>query len=152
MLQALLEDRFHLKAHRETREGAIFNLTVVKGGPKFAALREGNCPPADPKSPPCGVIRPGANGLNRTMDSMGAGLAIWTRVLTLALGKPVVDKTGLAGQFDAMHVEYAPDDLPDATGASIFTAIQEQLGLKLEAGKGPVEVLVIDHIEKSSGN
>jgi uncharacterized protein (TIGR03435 family) len=148
MLRALLEDRFQLKVHRETKEGPIFNLTVAKSGPKFQLLKDA-CGSTDP---PCGVIKPGLNGLNRTMESVGAGMAIWTRILTLTLGRTIYDKTGLEGAFGAMRLEFALDDRPDATGPSLFTALPEQLGLKLEAGKGPVEYLVIDHIEKPSGN
>ncbi len=150
MLRALLEDRFQLKAHRETKEAPIFVLAVAKSGPKFAKLKEGRCPPADPKSPPCGVIGSGANGMNRTMDSLGTGMAVWARTLSLVLGRTVVDETGLEGAFDAMHLEYAPENTDGSP--SIFTAVQEQLGLKLEAGKGPVDSLVIERIEKPSGN
>jgi len=83
---------------------------------------------------------------------MGSGISIWARTLTLILARDVIDTTGLAGNFDAMHLEYAPEDRPDADGPSLFTALQEQLGLKLAPGKGTVISLVIDHIEKPSGN
>jgi len=165
MLQALLEDRFRLKVHRETKEGSIFELTAAKGGSKLRPLQEGSCVAADPNSPPrplapaqkppCGVLMPGANTANRTMtiDAVGAPIALLTRTLTLMLGRPVLDKTGIAGLLDAFHLEYVREDAAaDATGPSIFTSLQEQLGLKLEAAKGPVEVLVIDHVERPTEN
>jgi uncharacterized protein (TIGR03435 family) len=75
-----------------------------------------------------------------------------SRTYTAMLGRNVIDGTGLTGAFD-IHLTWAIDNPPpDSAGPSIFTALQEQLGLKLEATKGPVEVLVIDHIEKPSGN
>jgi uncharacterized protein (TIGR03435 family) len=84
------------------------------------------------------------------MDAIGSKLDAWSRTFTLILARDAVDKTGLEGPFDAMHLEYASDD----TGGSpsIYTAVQEQLGLKLEPARGPVDSLVIDHIEKPSGN
>jgi uncharacterized protein (TIGR03435 family) len=72
------------------------------------------------------------------------------RLGEMQLGRPVLDRTGLQGEFD-FKVEYATNDNPDV-GASIFTAVQDQLGLKLEATKGPLEMLVIDHAEKPSAN
>lgn len=117
MLQSLLEDRFKLKAHRETREEPVFDLTLAKSGIKLQPLKEGSCVPADPNSPPrppapgqkppCGAIRPGMNA----MDAVGANMAALTRVLTLILGRTVIDKAGVAGPFDVLHLEYAREDL-----------------------------------------
>jgi uncharacterized protein (TIGR03435 family) len=73
------------------------------------------------------------------------------KTLSGVLGRTVVDKTGLNEAFD-IHLEFAPLSSPDSTSPSIFTAVQEQLGLRLESGKGPVEVLVIDQVEKPSEN
>jgi uncharacterized protein (TIGR03435 family) len=80
-------------------------------------------------------------------------MADLTPLFSVILGRTVVDQTGITGAF-SVHLRFAPDEVPgaDATGPSIFTAVQEQLGLKLESGKGPVEVLVIDSVEKPSGN
>jgi len=176
MLQALLEDRFKLKLHRETRELPVFELTVAKSGVK---LRETTCTVYDPANPPaelapgqkrpdfCGNINMGRNGMNRTLAAAGIGMKdLSERALANIMGRTIVDKTGYAGKFD-VHLEWAPDTpLPsgggaddpgkpapsDASGPSIFSALQEQLGLKLESGKGPVEVLVIDHVEKLEKN
>ena len=77
-----------------------------------------------------------------------------TATLANVTGRPVMDKTGLTGKYD-YKLEYAPDDNSveaDPTGPSIFTAVQEQLGLKLESAKGPVEIFVIDHVERPSEN
>jgi uncharacterized protein (TIGR03435 family) len=145
MLQVLLEDRFKLRVHREMKEQQIYALTVAPGGLKLRPLKEG-CTDV----PLCGAIRPGANGPNRTMDAIGMHMDMLTKVLALILARPAVDKTGLTAAFDAFHLEYALG-MSD-TGPSIFTALQERLGLKLESTKGPVEVLVIDHLEKPSSN
>jgi uncharacterized protein (TIGR03435 family) len=104
--------------------------------------------------------------LNRSLEGKGVTLGelakTLSRTYTAMLGRNVIDGTGLTGTFD-IHLIWAMDSdgartggidnpPPDSAGPSIFTALQEQLGLKLEAAKGPVEVVVIDHIEKPSGN
>jgi len=167
MLQSLLDDRFKLKAHRETKEGPIFIMTLAKGGLKLQSLKEGDCGPFDPdnptpaagQKPTCGVLRSGRGGPNMTMEGVGVSAANLARTLTLMLGRPVKDNTGIAGPFGALRLEYAPpyvtaDPAPssNAAGPSIVTALQEQLGLKLESAKGPVEVLVIDHLERPTDN
>jgi uncharacterized protein (TIGR03435 family) len=99
------------------------------------------------------------NGVHITDDAYGMSMAeIASRFLANRLDRQVIDKTGLAGVFDA-HVEFTrdnaattPDNPADTAAPSIFTAVQEQLGLKLSPDKGPVEVLVIDHVEKLSEN
>jgi uncharacterized protein (TIGR03435 family) len=168
MLQVLLEDRFQLKVHPDTRELPVYTMTVANGGLKIRATKEGGCIPldlshADQPSPNfCGRMTSTANGVHVTDDAYGMSMAeIASRLLANRLDRPVIDKTGLAGLFDA-HLEFARDTTvttPDNPGApadtaapSIFTAVQEQLGLKLSADKGPVEVLVIDHVEKLSEN
>ncbi len=173
MLQGLLEDRFQLKIHREIREGSVYELTVAKGGPR---LKPGSCVPFDPNHLPrptapgevqvnyCGRMARGGDDSHRTVDGKGVdivptiGLLIpsLTGFFSEALDRAVVNKTGLNGTFD-FHLEWTPQntsDVPaDNSGApSIFTAVQEQLGLRLEAGKGPVEFLVIDRAEKPSEN
>jgi uncharacterized protein (TIGR03435 family) len=176
MLQVLLEDRFRLKIHRETRELPIYTLTVAKSGLKVQVTREGSCtrldlnhlpPQPAPGQPPpafCGHTAIKTNGMNITVDAHGIGMAAFAGI-TLStrvnLDRPVTDQTGLTGLFD-IHLEFAaantPSDinggiaLPGDSAPSIFTALQEQLGLKLSPDKGPVEVLVVDHIEKPSGN
>jgi uncharacterized protein (TIGR03435 family) len=167
MLQALLEDRFQMKLHRETRELPVYELTVGKPG-KLQTSAQGSCviysadapplpPPAPSQSLPayCG-LRLGVDGTNRTLEGKGVSLAVLasslSRTYNSQLGRNVIDATGLPGVFD-IHLKWAIDDLSTAGGeAGIFTALQEQLGLKLRATKGPVEVLVVDHIEKPSPN
>lgn len=95
-----------------------------------------------------------ARGGTRSMSARGVRLEDLVASLANICGRPVFDKTGLTGKYD-YKLEYAPEDGqpdPDATAPSIFTAVQEQLGLKLESAKGPVEIFVIDHAEKPSGN
>jgi uncharacterized protein (TIGR03435 family) len=161
MLRSLLEDRFKLKVHRETKELPIYVLGVAKGGLKLHLLTNENCIPPDrgnPTPPPanyCGNNLSRGNGwtANNIGMSEAAGL------LTAVLRRQVIDKTGITGTFD-VHLEWAPENLErptdnaanDGTLPSIFTALQEELGLKLDSSKGPVEVLVIDHIERPDAN
>jgi uncharacterized protein (TIGR03435 family) len=148
MLQSLLADRFKLKVHREMHEMPIYALVLGKNGPK---LKE-SAPDADPMG------RMSVNGRNyqvtrlkATMDDIVLGIA------NAFLDRPVVDKTGLSGNYE-LNLTYTPDiqsnrrTEPDPNDISIFTAVQEQLGLKLEPQKAQVEILVIDHIEKPTSN
>jgi uncharacterized protein (TIGR03435 family) len=184
MLKQLLEDRFHLKIHRETRQKPIYELTIAKSGAKLQPLKEGACVPIDlehlPEAPApgepipnfCGRQNVRFNGQLRTTEVHGTSLANFAEViLSEQLDRPVFDKTGLSGLFD-IHLEFARDtsmlrspgragaedsgagaaNPPDSSGPSIFTAVQEQLGLKLSAAKGPVDVLVVDRIERPSAN
>ena len=147
MLRPLLADRFQLKFHRETRQMPVYSLVVAKGGPRLQ-------PTADGVS---GYFTAG-RGL---IQGRAVEIPTLANLLGGSLGQSVVDKTGLTGHFD-IKLEWTPtegernytfDDRPlDGGGSSIFTALQEQLGLKLEAGKGPVEVFVIDHVERPSEN
>jgi uncharacterized protein (TIGR03435 family) len=179
MLRHLLEERFRLVLHRETRQLPTYMLSVAKTGSKLQPSKEGSCIPYDTNSPPptpnpgeprpafCGFQRTPAEGLNRALDAKGVTMVVLatnlSRTFTAALGRNVIDGTGLTGTFD-FHLTWAMDSPasapgtaentshPDSTAPSIFVALQEQLGLRLEPTKGPVEVLVIDHIEKPSGN
>lgn len=141
MLETLLEDRFKLKVHRETKEGAVFHLVMAKSGAKLRPSADKN---ADSRV--LGQFRPFTHrliGENATMDQL-------RRRLEDELRKPVIDETGLQGNYD-FSFEYSIDDSKPENGPSLVTAMQE-LGLKLEAAKGPVETLVIDHAEKPSAN
>jgi len=178
MLRALLEDRFKMKVHRETREVPVYALTVAKGGPKLQPFQEGSCavldlsegrPAFDPgERPPlyCGISLTKRAGLNVTWDMRGGSLEDLSKALGSDLDRIVMDKAGIRGRFD-FHLEFAPDDAtpglktwlaaaPTSSdpsgGPSIFTAIQQQLGLKLESARGPREFLVIDNVEKPSEN
>lgn len=143
MLQALLADRFHLHSHRETKEGPVY-LLVRTGKPL-------NLQPAkDPdKYPWVGGIGGGAI-LGDGLAATNATMALVTTRLSAALERPVIDRTGLAGAFD-FKVEYRTDDPNPDVISSLLASVQE-LGLKLEAAKGPVETLVIDSVEKPRAN
>jgi uncharacterized protein (TIGR03435 family) len=160
MLQALLEDRFKLKTHWETREGDIYNLVVAKGGPKLGA--EGSMPPSEDELKMFG-IHP-VQALNQKCDGQrcdfiahGCEIGRLVKTLTNQFGRLVIDKTGLTGKYDFV-LKYKgrwdrdrPADDLDPT-PPMDRALQEELGLKVEAAKGPVKVLVIDHVEKPSEN
>jgi uncharacterized protein (TIGR03435 family) len=138
-LRALLEDRFQLKVHREMREMPVYELTVAKGGSK---LKE------EPESPEFKLRLPSGRILT---SGGGAKIAMLTILLTNQLHRPVVDKTGLMGLY-AFDLTYNPDESKPSDRPSLFTALQEQLGLKLDAKKGESEVLVIDRLERPSEN
>jgi uncharacterized protein (TIGR03435 family) len=151
MLQRLLADRFKLTLHRETREQPIYALVIAKGGPKLQASS------AELSVP---VIQKKANG---GFVYKGTPLSSLTLILSQEVGRTVIDKTGLTGQYD-FSLEYErgrpgrggpdgtePAPIPDSL-PSVFTALQEQLGLKLESQRGPVEFIVVDHAEKPSAN
>jgi uncharacterized protein (TIGR03435 family) len=166
MLQVLLEERFNLKAHRETKEFPVYFLVIAKGGSK---LQEPKPNPNDP-SADMGVW--GGGGTREGVTTMTAHIVPIEQLvsqLTAIVDRTVVDKTGLTGRYD-LTLKYTPEYIAlrsstatasegqpapsgsDPTGTSIFKALQDQLGLKLESGKGPVEIIVIDHIERASGN
>lgn len=141
-LQSLLAERFHLKVHWETREAPIYDLLVDKNGPKLIENPEG-------KEPSINTQR--NNGKVR-MKCVGVPISILASNLGNQLGRIVVDKTGLKGAYDfqgAWELETSSDS---SGGPSIFTAVREQLGLRLESAKGPVEVLVIDSVERATEN
>jgi uncharacterized protein (TIGR03435 family) len=142
MLQTLLEDRFHLQVHRETKEGDVFLLVVAKNGPKLKPTVETKTFVGLSRNTP-----PELPGVSYSIGGKKASVALMAeRLADMALRRPVLDRTGIQGEFD-FKLDYAIDDNPE-TGPSIFAAIQEQLGLKLEAGKGPVEMIVIDRAQK----
>jgi uncharacterized protein (TIGR03435 family) len=158
MLRKLLAERFKLTFHREPRELSIYALTIAKNGPK---LKESTlAPDAAPEGPPplIFVVSPELVRLPGRYASMAELASVMQRA---ALDHPVVDQTGLAGRYD-FDLEWAPDETQfggmlgkgtdDSTKPGLFAAMQQQLGLKLEATKGPVDVLVIDHAERPSEN
>jgi bla regulator protein blaR1 len=149
-LQTLLADRFQLKVHRETREWAEYSLVVAKGGTR---LKEPDAGVGAGINSGCGVMK----GTRTTMSNLAM-------VLSRLMERPVLDGTGLRGIYD-FEMNYTPESAcgsrqPEGGGnsetlidrPSIFTAIQEQLGLRLESIKGPVEVIVIDSVEKPEPN
>jgi uncharacterized protein (TIGR03435 family) len=169
MMQALLEDRFKLKIHRETRQGPVFELALGKGTPKLKPL-DGRCTPPVigrplPELPPGQRLCRNMVNARGAVDIEGGTLSGFAALLGMLLDRPVIDKTGITEQFE-IHVKFSLDDspsrpsttdpgtpavaAPDAPG--IFQAVQEQLGLRLVPAKGPLDVLVIDHIERPSEN
>jgi uncharacterized protein (TIGR03435 family) len=175
MMQVLLEDYFKLKIHRKTGEGPVYFLSVARGGAKLHPFAEGSCTPYS-TSPPT-ALPPDQKYCDNLLSSLspasvedqGVTLDDFSKQLLAVLDRPVINKTEIAGRFD-IHVEFSregtkvaamplmqtidgPSPTADPTGPpAIFTALQEQLGLKLGSGKGPIEVLVIDHVERPSSN
>jgi uncharacterized protein (TIGR03435 family) len=170
MLQAFLEDRCKLKLHREARETAVYALMVAKGGPKLKESTSDSCMPLDmdqphPQVAPCGFpVMRGQNG-NIVVDTNGISMAQFAARALTRVDRPVIDKTGLTGRYD-IHLEYAitgpmringgeePDvALPaDPAGASMFSAVQSQLGLRMVSEKAPIDVIVVDSVERPSEN
>ncbi len=133
MLQSLLEDRFKVEMHRETRQLAVYSLVLAKRGSRLRSPEDAGT-----------SFSSGDNFLRGTLDT-GAIAGH----LTSILGRTVIDNTGLKGTWK-FSLNWRTDE--STTDPSIFTAIQEQLGLKLVSTKGPVSVIVIDRAEKPTGN
>jgi uncharacterized protein (TIGR03435 family) len=160
MFQSFLRDRFQLKAHWETKELPVLALVVAKGGPKLQQAKPGDTYPDGIKGPdgkPEGHAGMMMWGRGR-LTGQGIPIADMVPPLTQELGRIVQDKTGLTGKYD-IELRWTTDDAvpdsrsaSDSPGPSIFTAMQEQLGLKLESQKAPVEVLLIDHVEQPPPN
>jgi uncharacterized protein (TIGR03435 family) len=165
MMQKLLADRFQLKIRRETKELPVYSLLVAKGGSKLK-----------PRAAEGGESRPMFRMGRGQINAQNVGMAMFVNELARQAGRNVIDNTGLTGNFD-VKLEWTPEpgqgggglfggpagpggpggDGPrpapaDPNGPTLFTAIQEQLGLKLEPAKGPVEIIVIDSVEKPSEN
>lgn len=146
MLQTLLADRFGLKVHHETRELPVYRLVIAKSGLKMQkTLAEES---------------PGVNGGRGQFTARGISIEVLGLMLSMRLERPVVDKTGLTGSYDAI-LRWTPDDAAGPSqisgtsldsGPSFFTAVQEQLGLKLEPSKEPMDTIVVDHVEAPSEN
>jgi len=157
MLQSLLADRFKLQVHWETREVPVYSLTVAKGIPKLrhSDQPEDDMPPV--RTPDSAGGRETPSGVSYTHESM-ADFA-WALSRMAGIGdRQVVDNTGLDGHydftltFDRNPVSPAGTDALPRLGPDVFSAVKEQLGLKLESAKAPVRFLVIDHVERPSAN
>jgi uncharacterized protein (TIGR03435 family) len=154
MMQAMLAERFKLQVHHETKEAPMFALVIAKGGFK---LKD-----ADPNNTYANGMK-GPDGVGRKgmmMMSSGKLTAQAIPISSLAANlmgqvhRVVVDKTGLTGKYD-FTLQWSPDELQGGgqdAGPSIFTAVEEQLGLKLEPIKGPVDTIVVDHVEMPTEN
>ncbi|HEY1757331.1 MAG TPA: TIGR03435 family protein [Bryobacteraceae bacterium] len=159
MMRSLLAERFKLKYHIETREMPIYALTVAKGGPKLKNGDDGRCAADIKAGKACGdiIFPPFGSGIYNM--PIGAFIGGLSRTLQ---DRPIVDKTGLTGKYDVtvtwMPDGMKPEDLEKIPkenrpeDLSLFQALEKQAGLKLEATKGPVQVVVVDSIAKPSGN
>jgi uncharacterized protein (TIGR03435 family) len=179
LLQSLLAERFQLQVHRETKELPVYQMVIGKNGHKLHASEFQPEDKPEPKPDP-GAPAHAAGGTSDAqkrgamirmgrgmLDAQMANISALANMLGQQLGRPVLDKTGLKGSWD-FKLEWTPDESQrsmgfggaghegpppgDASGPSLFTALQEQLGLRLETAKGPVEILVIDRVEKPSEN
>jgi uncharacterized protein (TIGR03435 family) len=150
MLRSVLAARFQLKVHLAKKDFPVFNLVVAKGGPKMPVWKSGSSVDVDaPKG--CLFRRSGASFLDAENCSVDA-LLLHLRYIT---GRTVLDKTALTGHYHLIlnwTPENTPADSPIAGGPSIFTALQEQLGLKLEPSTAPLDILIIDSAKKPSVN
>ncbi|HEV2618931.1 MAG TPA: TIGR03435 family protein [Acidobacteriaceae bacterium] len=142
MEQSLLADRFHLKVHFETRELPVYTLVVAKGGPRLTPAKPGEV----------ARLTGTGDGQNNILTAQAMTIGQFVRSpLLRPEGRMVLDRTGLTGAYDfTLKSSIAAD--PDSTGPSLFTAMEEQLGLKLLPTKAPTEVIVIDHIDRPGAN
>jgi uncharacterized protein (TIGR03435 family) len=163
MLQNLLADRFKMTFHRDKKEMPVLNLVLAKNGPKFKESVPTEINPDDPPPPP-GPPQKDANGFPILPKRKGMSMSIsndraavssseeamseFAGMLSGQLRLPVIDATGLTGKYD-LAMTWVPGNAPDNPGPTIYTALQEQLGLKLESKKGSVDIIVIDHLEKT---
>jgi len=180
MMQALLEDRFKLKIHRETKQVQVYAMTVEKGGLRLPAAPKNDCapqdldqgptPPAPGKAPLlfCGFALVMSNGF----DMRGATMAQLSTALSGRVDRKVIDKTGITGMFD-IHLDWSNGELPSAPAplppppepgvppppgpspaevTAGYRMALRKIGLKLEPTQGPAEFLVIDHVERPSEN
>jgi uncharacterized protein (TIGR03435 family) len=145
-LRSLLAERFGLVVHHETREQTVYLLTVAKNGPKL-------------KEAATSADRHATSGGRGRSQGFAAKVEWLAGILSNVTGRPVLDKTGLTGYYDWV-LEWTPDTALSQQGSppaensapTIFTALQEQLGLRLETGKGPVDLVVIDQVNRPSAN
>jgi uncharacterized protein (TIGR03435 family) len=157
MLQALLAERCKLVVHRGTRDKPVYAIVVGKNGPKLKAAETTDLDTLHAKHPNTNDV-PGGGGVvgegkNGGSGLYGATIGTLALALTYPAGRPVVDKTGLTGRYDIdlPHMQtLSPTDQPD--GAPTVFSVLEDLGLRLEPRKEPVEVLVLDHVERPTAN
>lgn len=157
MFQSLLEDRFKLKVHHETREMEVYKLVGAKNGSKLKPTTEGDYKTTIEERPL--TVRKGTVGISMWKEGAhligkSVTMAQLANSLTGQLDGPVVDGTGIAGSFD-FDVLFAPANWPpdsEFTPPFLLAALKNELGLTIEKGKAPVQVLVIDHLEKPSPN
>jgi uncharacterized protein (TIGR03435 family) len=174
MLQALLADRFKLKVSHVAKDLPIYALVVAKNGPKLQEAKPGDTYPSgikglDGRPQGRGGASMWAGRITSGITGQGVPLIVLAESLSQQLRRTVTDQTGLKGNYD-FKLQWTPDQMPaaiplgpggampatdnppppESSGPSIFTALQEQLGLRLESTKGPVEITVVDHVEQPS--
>jgi uncharacterized protein (TIGR03435 family) len=162
MLQSLLADRFQLMVHHEQRTLPVYELLPGKSAPRLKPSDEQSCASPETPHPPdaiaCGTFFTGPASL----DARGMSMQQFGNTLAIVLGRPVADKTRISGRYD-IHLDFNPEgvntgigntglsadgDSSDTTRPSLFTALQQQLRLRLESRREPSDVLVIDHLER----
>jgi bla regulator protein BlaR1 len=172
MLRMMLEERFHLKVHRETEEVPMYTLAVAKGGFKLKPMKDGDCDAVrsapfdfDAAKPPCNSMTSRGNGPNAVWTFAGFKVSALAGRLSRTLDRHVIDQTGIAGEY-IVRLEFHPDentpgikwpaerdaDTSVPPAASNFTALEQQMGLKIERTRAPRGFLVIDHVERPSPN
>ncbi len=170
MLRSLLADRFKLTVHTDTRESPVFDLVATKGGLKPAPPKDASCAPPDPNNPQPRERRPFCDNVRLStslVEAYGIVMPRLAAALSEVFGRPVIDRTGFTGIFDA-HLEFTPDETvgdtivggrggeslsaTDLQKPSIFTALQDQLGVRVNASKGPLDVILVDRVERPSEN
>jgi uncharacterized protein (TIGR03435 family) len=158
MLQAMLIERCKVVVHHENKEVPVYNLVVAKGGPKFKQAEMVDPAELKLKHPGGGRMTGGGVAVQGPNGTQFYGISmamLGQTVLSSVAGRPVVDKTGLAGRYDLALPSSALPPQPGASPAddeSIFTTLPEALGLRLEPAKGQLEMLVIDHVERPTEN
>lgn len=176
MMRALVEERFKVKVHRESRETPVYSLAVPKGELTLRPSKPGTCtpvslengPPARSRLPRCGQGDYRGDGAQVIVDWYGVTMGEFSRELSTHLDRAVVDRTGLVGEFD-INLEFArdiksgpitlngqmssePPQSDDPSSPTIFTAVRRQTGLILARDKLPIDVIVVDSAERPSGN
>jgi uncharacterized protein (TIGR03435 family) len=154
MLLALISGRFHLRAHIETKTLPVYELVIAKGGPK---LRPNNSDPAQSGDPSSPDFKGTFTLRNSELSATAVSMSVFAYYFAGRAGRTIIDRTGLTGKYD-LSLKWTPaeeegkTDGTDNNAPDLFTALQEQLGLKLEPSKGPVDTLVIDHVEMPTDN
>ena len=156
MMVAFLTDRFHLRAHIETKTLPVYDLVIAKSGIRF---KENVAVPSSGEDSAHPNTKPGTVLVNNNhLTAVGVPISNLATNLAFQVERNVIDKTGLTGNYD-IDLKWTPhelegktDGLTDNNAPDLFTALQEQLGLKLEPSKGPVDALVIDHVEMPTEN
>jgi len=155
MVRQMLAERFALKAHTDVRERPIYRMVVARGdgklGPSIYRMDDAECGGSNPQ--PCDLSAWSGGLMSSGMGLQELAVALFNRSETTGVDRPVVEHSGLAGMFGFTLMFSSFDTVPHVSNnPSIFTALREQLGLKLEPARGPVELLVIDSVERPAPN